>query len=464
MLSAPATTCTRSAALHFVRKSPLIVPILPAMRAVVVLLVSLIVSCGKTERTASRSSGSGSDSDGTRANRSELVDRPTTRVCEKARSLFGDGAECIETELPDLTSPAGKVTRVMKEGDQIGDWAYVVTRPDGSMIVGGGTDRAGFIEKLLEPIDAKAMAPELLAKLDSTLHTEVALVRCLPGTNDSLTAKDGKPIECKPPTSTHVGDKLVLSYIVEEFPHPRIHDRHHHRVLAKTVDVRDHRLVLTRSEPLVDLPADAPLPAGAPPLPMMTTPPTWVGKPIVADAAVNTALCGAARQQVVGMAERKCQAFAYPSLHTPIGSWFDLANDAGVHLIGLQKPNGTIVVDRGWLTVPSFGTAMGTIVATYDPTLLRSDKLIALYLFLQSSPVRVLCLAGSHDVIRDRKCKPPSAEKKDDAIILTFLGEELPVPDGVGNVHKRALRSFRVELRPGGPSGVRWREERSTVF
>ena len=367
-------------------------------------------------------------------------------ACETARSAFGYGAECEETELTELASPAGKLTRVMRKGDPTHRWQYVLTRPDGSRVLGSGGVNGTMLDEVMKGLDAKATAPELLAKLEAALDTEVAIVRCLPGSADKLPQKDGKDVECKPPTITKDGDKTILSYTVERFPHPSLLNRTDHRVSSYKTEVKDHELSFIEGTGLVELPA-APLPADAPPPPAMTSPPEWVAKPTPAPDEQSKALCAASPD----MKDRECKAFAYPTLDSPAGSLFYLANNAGLlHAFALKKPDGTIVAGYDLETDHN---PMVPIVKGYDPKVVPAEKVVAIYLFLHGESARILCLPGSGDAIPDNECKAPTAEKKGENLVITYIVEELPAqPDGVGNVSDPAVRSYSTELTAGGGS------------
>jgi hypothetical protein len=410
-----------------------------------------LVACGK--KTESSSTGSGSEGSSTTkpaSDRFAKVKQPkVSPVCEKARSYFGYGAECIETALPDLTTAAGTLTRVMQKGDATGRWIYVLTKPDGSMHVDLGGSNGRMLDEILKALDMKSTPPELLAKLEAGLYREVAIVRCLPGSNDKLPDKDGKPVECKPPAISTEGGKTILSYTVEQFPHPRLMAREKHDVWHFKTEIKDHDLSGIEGTGLVELP-DAPLPKDAPPLPTMTTPPAWVANPVPAPDDVNKALCALAMENIAEMKGRQCKAFAYPSLDTPAGSVFYLASDSGRRsTYALKKPDGSMFVGYD---VESKEDPLVAIVKNYDPKTMPAEKIVALHLFLDGEAARILCLPGSNDVIPDSKCEPPKAEKKGDDLVLTYIVEELPFPDDHGNVSDPSVRSYTTELSPGGGS------------
>ncbi|MGE0398766.1 MAG: hypothetical protein AB7T06_18810 [Kofleriaceae bacterium] len=417
---------------------------------VVILVVVALAACGKKTESSSEKPGSAEDTPKPATERFAKVKQPkVSKLCERARDYFGYGAECIETPMPELTSAAGTITRVMKKGDPTGEWAYVYTKADGSMYVGSGGGNSRVLDEVLKDLDVKATPPELLAKLATALDDDVAIVRCLPGTNDTLADKDGKPLPCRAPAITKNGDKTILTYTMETFAHPRL-GRDAHRIAFETMEVTDHDLSSIEGDYLVELPADAPLPKDMPPPPTMTSPPEWFAKPVAAPDDVNKALCALAVDRVAHMKGRQCKAYAYPSLDSPAGSVFYLANDAGQrHVIGLRKPDGSMFVG---FDVSATENPMIPIVKSWDPTTMPAEKLVRLHLFLGGEAARILCLPGSNDVIPDSRCEPPKAEKKGEALVLTYIVEELPFPDEHGNVSDPAVRSYTTELTPGGGS------------
>lgn len=421
------------------------------MRIALVVCVALTACGKKTESTEKTGKPTGSDVAKPASDRFAKKKQPTVSpICEKARGLFGYGAECIETELPELASAAGKITRVMKKGDPTGTWSYVLVKPDGSMFRGSGGTNGDILDEVMKGLDTKATPPEVLAKLEAELDTEVAIVRCLPGSNDKLPDKDGKPVECRPPAITKKGDKTILSYTIEKFPHPKLLNRYTHDIGFYKSEVKDHELSFIEGDYLVELPKDAPLPADAPPPPTMSSAPEWVAKPVPAPDDVNKALCALAVEKVYDMKGRSCKAFAYPSLDTPAGSVFYLAQDAGIRqLLALKKPDGSLFVGYDMETEQN---PMAWIVKNYDPKTMPADKLVALHLFLSGEAAKILCLPGSNDEIPDSKCDAPKAEKKGDELVLTYIVEELPFPDQHGSVSDPAVRSYTTELTPGGGS------------
>ncbi|MFN0250959.1 MAG: hypothetical protein ACKV2T_29060 [Kofleriaceae bacterium] len=428
------------------------------MRAAIAVCL-VLAACGK--KTESSSSGSGSAAGTTsdkvasdKAATNRFAKKPQSKVsavCQKARESFGYGAECIETELTELASPAGTITRVMKKGDPTGEWFYVLAKPDGTMFAGGGGTNGTILDEVMKGLDAKNTAPEILAKLEATLDTEAAVVRCLPGTDDKLPQKDGKDVECMPPAITMDGGKTILTYTIERFPHPRLLNRTDHSISSFKTEVKDHELSFNEGTGLVELPADAPLPQSAPPLPTMTAPHDWVATPVPAADDVNKALCALAVEKVSGMKGRQCKAYAYPSLESPAGSVFFLANDAGQRqILALKKPDGTMVVGYDALTDAH---PMKTIVKSYDPKTMPAEKVVALHLFMHHEAARILCLPGSKDVIPDHACDPPTAENKGEDLVIKYIVEEVPAHgDHHGNVSDPAVRAYTTELTPGGGS------------
>ena len=423
------------------------------MRTALVVCVALAACGKKTEESSSGSGSSGGSATPAKAtsDRFAKVKQPkVSPVCEKARGIFGYGAECIETELPDLTSAAGKITRVMKKGDPTGEWLYVLAKPDGSSFLGRGGTNGDILDETTKGLDMKATPPEVLAKLETALYWEVAIVRCLPGSDDKLVDKAGKAVECKPPAISTQGDKTILTYTIEKFPHVRLMAREDHSVFVYKSEVKEHELSYMEGERVAELPVDAPLPKDAPPPPTTSTPPDWVAKPVPAADDVGKALCALAVETMTEMKGRQCNVFAYPSLDTPAGSVFYLATDSGRRqILGLKKPDGKLVVGYD---VEATENPMIAIVKTYDPKTMPAEKIVALHLFLHGEAARILCLPGSGDVIPDSKCEPPKAEKKGEDLVITYIVEELPFADNHGNVSDPSVRSYSTELSPGGGS------------
>ena len=417
------------------------------------LAVCLLVACGKKPEGGGGASGS-APAPGSAAkpagDRFAKVKQPkVSPICEKARSVFGYGAECIETELPDLASAAGKLTRVMQKGDASGRWIYALTKPDGAIVLGDGGGGGSIEKEVLKGLDTAATPPELLAKLEAALDVEVAVVRCLPGTDDKLPPdKAGKPVPCNAPAITKQGDRSILTYTIEQFPHPRLLNRDAHQIGVFKVEVKDHDVSFSEGEYVLELPVDAPLPKDAPPPPTMSTPPAWVAKPEPAADDVNKAICAIAAEKVSEMAGRQCKAFAYPSLDTPAGSLFWIANDAGIRqLLALKKPDGSYIVG---FDVQATENPRISVVKNFDPKTMPAEKIAALHLFLSGEAVRLLCLPGSNDALPDDPCTAPAVEKKGDQLLVTYIVEELPFPNANGNVPDPAVRRYATELTPGG--------------
>src|SRR5690349_3672649 len=65
---------------------------------------------------------------------------PVSAICQEARKhRLGPRAACVETPLPDLTTPAGTVTRVLDGADPIHPYVYALTRPAGEIVIGTGS-------------------------------------------------------------------------------------------------------------------------------------------------------------------------------------------------------------------------------------------------------------------------------------------------------------------------------------
>ncbi|HWB80925.1 MAG TPA: hypothetical protein VG755_38445 [Nannocystaceae bacterium] len=371
-----------------------------------------------------------------------------SKICETARGSFGYGAECIETELPELETAAGKLVRVVRKGDATARWLYVLAKPDGTFFLGDGGGNGTILDEITKSIDVATTPPAELAQLFAALYTEAAVVRCLPGANDTLPTKDGKPLACSEPALQKEGAKTYLVFMLEQFPHPRLLNRDKHWLYREKIEVREHELSSFEGEGVVELPVDAPLPKDAPPLPTMTTPPAFVAAPSEASAEQSAALCKAASDKLSGIAGRQCKAYAYPSLDLPTGSLFYLANDAGQgNVLALKKPDGTIVVG---FELENEEDPIVPIVKSYDPVAVPPAKLVAAHMFLRGEAVNILCLPGSGDVLPDDECTPPSVEKTSDGLRVRAIVEELPLPDANGFVNDPAVRSFTLDLTPGG--------------
>lgn len=425
------------------------------MRILIVMAAAAAAACGgkKDDKAAGGGSGTGTGTGSAvapKANRwAKVVQPKVSPVCEKARQAFGYGSDCVETPLPELDSPAGKLTRVVAKGDPTNEWLYVLQRADGTMFLGDGGLNGDILDEVTRNLDLATASPELLARLDATLSTEVAVVRCLPGTDDKLPPDgDGKVTACAPPAIATKDGKRVLTYFLERFPHPRLLNRDDHWISRVQLEVGEHELSSIEGRGVVELPRDAPLPPGAPPIPTMTTPPDWVAKPVEAPAAVSDALCAAAVERLSGWEGQRCKAYGYPSLDLPAGKLYYLANDLGErNSLAMQKTDGTIVVG---FELEAGENPMKAIVTGYDPAIYPAEKIVALHQFLHGEAVHILCLPGSGDTLPDDECKPPSVEKQGDTLIVHAIVEELPFPDGNGRISDPAVRSFTYELTPGG--------------
>ncbi len=383
-----------------------------------------------------------------KADRFGKVKRPTvSAVCAEAG--FGYLATCVETELAELATAAGKVYRVSEVGDPTAAWVYVLARPDGTMVRGDGGNNGTMLDEITKALDLAATPPATLALLHAALDTEVAVVRCLPGADDKLPPdRDGKVHACAAPAIVKDGDKQVLTYVVEQFPHPRLLNRDSHWIYASRIEVREHELSHIEGRGLVELAADAPLPPSMPPRPTLTSPPDWVAAPVQVSAELSAALCQAAVAKVSGLEGQACKAYGYPSLDLPTGSLYYLANDAGQrHLIALQKPDGTIVTgyDLGATEHPLL-----PIIASYDPTVVPPATFFAAHLFLTGRAARILCLPGAKDVIPGVDCVAPTAVKQGEDLVVTAIVEERPFPDEHGTRPDPSVRSYTMTFGPGG--------------
>lgn len=422
-----------------------------------VVLVGCLTACGgKTETKSSASGaqaqGSAPASSSASGARFQKVKQPrVSAMCEQARAAFGYGAECVETELPELASAAGKIFRVVRAKDPTVKWRYALVRPSGEIFVADGGGNGDILKEVLKGLDAPNTPPELLAQLHAALSTEASVARCLPGKSDALPDHDGKPVPCAPPSITKDGADTILSYIAEDFPHPKLLNRDKHQLWARKLKVREHDLDWHSGSGAGDLPAATSLPPSAPPVPTMTDAPSWVAAPTEAPADVSAALCAKAVESVSGMEGQKCKAFAYPSLTLPTGSLYYLANDAGqAHLYGLKKPDGTLVVGYDLETKEN---PIVPLVEAYDPAKVPPATFIAAFLFLHGEADRILCLPGSNDVIPGAQCEPPAIRKAPDGgLVLTFIAEELPFANGNGMIPEPAVRSYSTEMSKGGGS------------
>ncbi|MFO0619092.1 MAG: hypothetical protein U0414_41265 [Polyangiaceae bacterium] len=381
------------------------------------------------------------------------VQPAVSAMCAKARSAFGYGSECIETELPELASAAGKIFRLVRKNDPTAPWRYALVRPDGEIVVGRGGGDGGhgdIVREVLRASDARTMAPELLAKLHAELDIEAAVARCLPGSNDALTDVDGNAIACAAPKIEKQGADVFLTYSIEQFPHPRLLNRDAHELWTRRIEVKEHELASSSGEGAKLGPGATP-PASSPPTPTMTTPPSHLAKPVEADAALSDALCKKAVESVSGIEGQKCKAYAYPSLTLPTGSLYYLANDAGErHLYGLKKPDGTIVVGYDLETTEN---PLVPLVKSYDPAAVPPATFVAAYLFLHGDSSKLLCLPGAGDVIPGADCAAPTVTKKaGGGLVATFIVQEAAEPDINGMIDEPAVRSFSMAFSEGGGS------------
>jgi hypothetical protein len=413
------------------------------------MLCMALVACGGKKSEDQNKAASGDKPAGpAKSDRFAKVKQPkVSPVCEAAH--LGYGAECNEQELPALTSPAGKLTRVTRKGDPTNRWTYVLSKPDGTYASDTGGNSFGILKQVMQGLDTKAAPPELLAKLFAGLKEEDSIVRCLPGTDDKLPDKDGKPLACAPPAIEEVGGKRVLTFMVEELPHPTLSSSDDHWIYKEKMVVAEHAFENEEGDGLVRVATPSPTPKDFPPVPGMSVPPDFVAKPVPAAADVEAALCAKAAGPYFKLKGHQCKAYAYPSLDVPAGKLFYLANDVAEDIYALRKPDGTIVVGSDFTGAEN---PLTPLISTYDPKVVPPEKLIALHLFMGEEPVHLLCLPGSGDEIPGEKCEPPTVEKKGDGLVLHYIVEELPLANGHGVVHDPAVRSFSTELSAGGGS------------
>jgi hypothetical protein len=372
---------------------------------------------------------------------------PATPICKAARARLGYDAACVETELPELTTPAGKVVRVHDAHDPTMAHVFALVRPSGEIVIGSGSGQTsgGLIDEITKELDLAATPPETLARLIATLYIEDTLVRCLPGTNDVL--PEGAP--CHPPEYVDADGKKMIRIVLEQFPSPAGFNRDRHELNDVRYEIENGRVSSVDGNGLASLDPAAPRPDSVPPVPGMTVPPEHVAPPVTAPADVNDALCALARERVSGMEGQRCEVYAYPSLDLPTGSLYYLANDAGLrNLYGLRKPDGTYVTGYDLETTEN---PLNAIVAHYDPAVVPPEKFLAAYLLLAGEPMRIRCLPGANDVLPDgHPCTPPTARMDGADLVIDVIVEDLPLVDQHGNPQDPAIRDGLWHFTPNG--------------
>lgn len=432
------------------------------MRSVmaIVAAAACVAACGKSSSTSGGGSGTARTGTGTgtgsdkgsqavpAADRWAPIKRPpVSPACAAARRHFGYDATCVEQPLPELTTAAGTITRLWSTDDPTRTWVYALTPPSGPPVVAeAGPYGDQILRKVTEQLDVPATPPDVLARLYAALLLQASEVRCAgepPPVGRSMSKKP-----CVAPKFATVGGKPVLQFAVEEYPHPTLLNRDHHRLYWYQVEVLPHELSSMEGEGLADLePANPPLPASAPPLPTMTVPPTWLGTPEPAPADVDAALCKAAADGLSGLAGRACKAYRYPALALPTGELFYLANDAGQrYLLGSRAADGTIRVGFDVET----HSPLAALIPTYDPAVVSPATFLGAYLLLSGKPARILCLPGSGDALPDEPCTAPTAEKQGDQLMIKAIIAELPLPGGASRETEPAVRRIAWEFSPGG--------------
>jgi hypothetical protein len=405
--------------------------------------LALLAACGKGDDKQGEATNSKSRAadGGAPAARELFTKRPTlppaTPVCEKAREVLGAWAECVETELAELATPAGKVFRVEAKGDPTRTLLYVLQKPSGE--VTRGEPRVIF-DEIVKAIDVAATPPEQLAKLIAELHTGAAVARCLPGTNDTL--PEGKP--CDPPAFVGEGDARRFVVTIEEFPDPRL-NRDRYAIYKNKFKVAPGELSHDQGEGVARSETPPPRPANLPALPDMSTPPAWNAKPEKAPADVSAALCADAS---LGEGAR-CEAWAYPTLKLPTGELFFLSNDRGRRFLwGVRKPDGTIMTGYKAETESKL---IADLVPTYDAKVVPPETFVAAYLTFHGVAAKIRCLPGSGDVLpEDVPCKPPTPTKQGENLVIETIVEELPYPQALFSPSEHAIRRRAYEFTPGG--------------
>ncbi|MBL8620296.1 MAG: hypothetical protein JNK64_03305 [Myxococcales bacterium] len=422
----------------------------------VAVLVACATACGKSSTkpgpggggtAAATDAGSGKGSQAAADRWKPITPPPVSPTCAAARRFFGYVATCVEQPLPELTTAAGTVTRLWSTDDPTKAWVYALTPPSGAPIVAeAGPYDDQILRKITAQLDVPATPPDVLARLYAALLLQAAEVRCAGEPPPPGRSMSKKP--CEAPKFATVGGKPVLQFAVEEYPHPTLLNRDHHRLYWYQVEVSPHELSSMEGEGLADLePATPPLPTSAPPLPTMTAPPSWAGVAEPAPADLDAALCKAAADGLSGLAGHACKAYRYPALALPTGELFFLANDAGqAYVLASRAPDGTI---RVGLDVETH-SPLAALIPTYDPAVVAPATFLAAYLLLDGKPARILCLPGSGDALPDDPCTPPTAEKQGDDLMIKAIIEELPLPGRHSIDSDPAVRRIAWEFSPGG--------------
>jgi hypothetical protein len=412
-------------------------------------LMVAAIGCGKSsdERAGGGSVSGGSAPPAASADRWKPVTRPAVSAsCAKARWRLGYAAVCEEQALPELTTAAGQVVRLWNRDDPTKQWVYALVPPTGEPIVAEANPFSdGILRTITDRLDLATTPPEVLAKLYVALDVQAATVRCLGG--DALPAGERSSDQpCAPPSIEAVGGKRLLRFLADRFPHPRLLNRTDHWVYGYSVEVKDHELSMVEGDGVMRLDDAAPLPADAPPLPTMTTAPTWAGVPTAAPDDVSRAACAKATE-LFGWRQRACKAYAYPSLELPTGALLYLANDAGErHVMAVRRPDGAIDLARA----VGFQSPLSPLVESYDPAKVPGERFLGAYLLLDGAPKAILCLPGSGDRLPGEECVAPSAAKDGDELVVKAIVHELPLQGG----DDPAVRRIEWRFTPrGGMSG-----------